>query len=113
VPTAQEKSEQIFFAQPKAHQFKFTDLNKMVPTDPLKLIAFFKQCQATNKAAGLLETITKDKKQPKKKKKAHPPAVHSRESSYQQHCPHKYRDHHQSNQRNPKDRQPNYRHQDN
>jgi hypothetical protein len=38
VPTAQEKSEQIFFAQPKTHQFKFVDLNKMVPTDPLKLL---------------------------------------------------------------------------
>ncbi len=34
VPTAQEKSEQIFFAQPKAHQNKFADLNKMVPEDP-------------------------------------------------------------------------------
>jgi hypothetical protein len=41
VPMAQEKSEQIFFVQLKAHQFKFADLNKMVPTDPLKLIAFF------------------------------------------------------------------------
>jgi hypothetical protein len=60
VPTAQEKSEQIFFVQPKAHQFKFADLNKMVPTDPLKLIAFFEQCQATNKAAGILEKIAKD-----------------------------------------------------
>jgi hypothetical protein len=49
VPTAQEKSEQIFFAQPKAHQNKFVDLNKMVPTNPLKMIAFFEQCQATNK----------------------------------------------------------------
>ncbi len=39
VPTAQEKSEQIFFALPKAHQNKFADLNKMVPTDPLKMIA--------------------------------------------------------------------------
>jgi hypothetical protein len=47
VPTAQEKSEQIFFAQVKAHQFKFKDLNKTVPTDPLKLIAFFEQFQAT------------------------------------------------------------------
>ncbi len=27
VPTAQEKSEQIFFVQPKAHQNKFADLN--------------------------------------------------------------------------------------
>jgi hypothetical protein len=58
VPTAQEKSEQIFFAQPKVHQFKFVDTNKMVPTDPLKLIAFFEQCQATNKEAGTLEKIT-------------------------------------------------------
>ncbi len=57
VPTAQEKSEQIFFAQPKAHQNKFVNLNKMVPTNPLKMIAFFEQCQATNKAAGILEKI--------------------------------------------------------
>jgi hypothetical protein len=60
VPMAQEKSEQIFFAQPKAHQFKFANLNKMVPTDPLKQTTFFKQCQATNKAAGVLEKIVKD-----------------------------------------------------
>ncbi len=62
VPTAQEKSEQIFFAQPKVHQNKFADLNKTVPTDPLNFIAFFEQCQATNKAAGIREKITKDKK---------------------------------------------------
>jgi hypothetical protein len=68
VPTGQEKSEQIFFAQPKAHQFKFVGLNKTVPTDPLKLIAFFEQCQATNKAAGVLKKIAKDKKQSKEKK---------------------------------------------
>jgi hypothetical protein len=37
----------------------------MVPTNLLKLITFFEQCQATNKAAGILEKITKDKKQPK------------------------------------------------
>jgi hypothetical protein len=57
VPTVQGKSEQIFFVQPKAHQFKFVDLNKTVPTDLLKLIAFFEQCQATDKAAGILEKI--------------------------------------------------------
>ncbi len=76
---AQEKSEQIFFAQPKAHQNKIVDLNKMVPTDPIKLIAFFKQCQATNKSSGNLEKIAKDKKQPKEKKTAHLPAMRSRE----------------------------------
>ena len=57
VPTVQEKSEQVLFAQPKAHQNKFANLNKMAPTDPLKMIAFFEQCQATDKVAGVLEKI--------------------------------------------------------
>jgi hypothetical protein len=92
----QEMSEQILFVQPKEYQFKFPDLNKVVPTDLLKMIAFFKQCQATNKAAGSLEK--KDKKQPKMKKTAQLSAMGSRESSYQQHCCHKYCDYHQSNQ---------------
>jgi hypothetical protein len=35
LPTAQEKSKQIFFTHPKAHQYKFGETNKMVPTDPL------------------------------------------------------------------------------
>ncbi len=61
VPTVQEKSEQIFFAQPKANQNKFPNLNKTVPTDPLKMIPFFEQCQATDKAAGVLDKIAKDK----------------------------------------------------
>jgi hypothetical protein len=90
VPTEQEKSEQIFLAQPKAHQFKFADMNKTVPTDPLKLIPFFRQCQATDKAAGILKKIVKDKKQPKEKKMAHLSATRRQESSYQQHCCHKY-----------------------
>jgi hypothetical protein len=97
VPIVQERSEHIFFAQPKVHQFKFADLNKMVPTDLLKLIAFFEQCQATNKAAGILKKIAKDKKQPKEKKTAQLPATRSPDSSYQQHCCHKYCDNHQSN----------------
>jgi hypothetical protein len=94
VPTVQEKSEQVFFAQPKVHQPKFADLNKMVPTDPLKLIAFFEHCQATNKAAGVLEKIAKDKKQQKEKKTAHLPAARSCGSSYQQHSHHKYCNYH-------------------
>ncbi len=64
VPTAQEKSEQIFFAHPKAHQNKFPDFNKTVPSNPLRMIASFEQCQATDKAAGILDKTTKDKKQP-------------------------------------------------
>jgi hypothetical protein len=106
VPTAQEKSEQIFFAQPKAHQLKFADLNKTVHTDPIKLIAFFEQCQATDKTTGILEKIAKDKKQLKEKKMAHLPAVRSHESSYKQHRCQKYCKYHQSSQRDCKDCQP-------
>jgi hypothetical protein len=95
VPTVQEKGEQIFFAQPKAHQNKFANLNKTVPTDLLKMIAFFEQCQATNKAAGVLEKITKDK-QPKERKTAQLPVARSRESSYRQHHRRKYCNYHQS-----------------
>jgi hypothetical protein len=110
VPMAQEKSEQIFFAQPKVHQNKFANLNKMVPADPLRMIAFFKQCQATGKAAGILDKIVKDKKQPKEKKTAHLPTARSCESSYRQHCSCNYHNHHQ---RNRNYRQPDYRHWDN
>ncbi len=110
VPTAQEKSEQIFFAQPKAHQNKFADLNKTVPADPLRMIAFFEQYQATDKAAGVLDKIAKDKKEPKEKKTAHVPTACSRESSYRQHCSRNYHNRHQSNQRNRDDRRPDYCH---
>jgi hypothetical protein len=112
VPTAQEKSEQIFFAQPKAHQNKFANLNKMVPTDLLKMIAFFEQCQATDKAAGILEKIAKDK-HPTEKKTAQLPVVHGRELSYCQHHSHKYHNYHQSDQHNCNDKRSNYPHQDN
>jgi hypothetical protein len=81
IPTAQEKSKQIVSAQPKAHQNKSADLNKMVPSYPLRIIVFFEQCQATNKAAGVLDKIAKDKKQPKEKKTAHVPTAHRREST--------------------------------
>ncbi len=96
VPTAQEKSEQIFLAQPKAHQNKFTNLNKTVPANPLRMIAFFEQCQATNKAAGVLEKIARDKKQLKEKSTAHVLTACSRGLSYKQHHCHKYWDYHQA-----------------
>ncbi len=76
----------------------------MVPADPLRMIAFFEQCQATKKVAGILDKIAKDKKQPKEKKTAHLPTACSRELSYHQHRSHNYRDQHQSNQRNRNDR---------
>jgi hypothetical protein len=99
VPTVQEKSEQIFFAQPKAHQNKFANLNKTVPANPLRMIAFFEQCQATDKVAGILEKIARDKKQPKEKSTAHVPTARSCESSYKQHRLYKYCNNHRSNQR--------------
>ncbi len=104
VPTAQEKSEQIFFAQPKVYQNKFANLNKTVPADPLRMIAFFKQCQATNKAAGVLNKTAMDKKQQKEKSMAHVPTALSCESSYKQHRRHKYRDYHQSDRHDRNDR---------
>jgi hypothetical protein len=113
VPTVQKKNEQIFFTHPKVHQNKFADLNKMVPADPLKMIAFFEQCQATNKAAGVLEKIAKDKKQLKEKEMAHLPSAHSHESSYHQHCSHKYLDFHQSHQCNRNNCQSDNCHEDN
>jgi hypothetical protein len=94
VPTAQEKSEQIFFVQPKVHQNKFANLNKTVPANPLRMIAFFEQCETTNKVAGILMKIAKDKKQPKEKKTTHVPTVCSRESSYHQHRSCNYWDYH-------------------
>jgi hypothetical protein len=112
-PTVQEKSEQIFFAQPKAHQNKFANLNKIVPADPLRMIAFFEQCQATNKVAGVLKKIAKDKKQQKKNSTTHVPTASNRESSYKQHPHHKYPNYHQSDQRDCDNCRPDYHHQDN
>jgi hypothetical protein len=109
VPTAQKKSEQIFFAQPKKHQNKFADLNKTVPADPLRMIAFFDQCQATKKVTGVLEKIAKDK-QPKEKKTAQLPVARSRKSSYRQYRSRKYRNYHQSNQCDHDDCQSDYCH---
>jgi hypothetical protein len=112
VPTTQEKSEQIFFVQPKARQNKFADLNKMVPANLLRMVAFFEQCQATDKAAGVLKKIARDKKQPKEKSTAHVPTARSRELSYKQHRCHKYCDYHQSNRCDCNKRRPDYCHQD-
>ncbi len=94
---AQEKSDQFFFTQPKVHQNKFADLNKMVPSDLLRMIAFFEQCQVTDKLVGVLDKIAKYKKQPKEKKIPHVPTAHSHESSYRQHCSNNYCDYYQSN----------------
>jgi hypothetical protein len=73
LPTAHEK-------RPMAHEYKFTETNKMVPTDLLWLIAFFKQCQTANKAAGVLDKIKKNKHL-KVKKTSHLPIACSWDSS--------------------------------
>jgi hypothetical protein len=112
VLTAQVKSEQIFFAQPRAHQNKFANLKKMGPSNPLRMIAFFEQCQATDKAAGVLDKIAKDKEHPKEKKTAHLPTARSHESSYHQHCSRNYRDYHRSDQHNRNNHRSDYIHQD-
>jgi hypothetical protein len=36
------------------HPTRLDLANKTVPANPLRMIAFFKQCQATNKVAGIL-----------------------------------------------------------
>jgi hypothetical protein len=79
LPIAQEKSKQIFLAQPKAHQYKFSETNKTVPTDLLWLIAFFEQCQTADKVTGILDKI-KEKEQPKEKKTAYFLAARSHDS---------------------------------
>jgi hypothetical protein len=38
----------------------------MVPTDPLKMIAFFEQCQATEKVAGVLKKRTSSQRKGKR-----------------------------------------------
>ncbi len=76
------------------------------------MIAFFEQCQATNKVAGVLDKSAKDKKQTTEKKTAHLPTVHSRKSSYPQHRSHNCHDYHQSNRCNCNDHRSDYRHQD-
>jgi hypothetical protein len=58
------------------------------------MIAFFEQCQATDKVAGVIHKIAKDEKQLKGKKTAYLPTAHCRESSYRQHCSHNYHDYH-------------------
>jgi hypothetical protein len=75
------------------------------------MIAFFEQCQATNKVAGILKKIVKDK-QPKERKMAQLPVARSHESSYHQHCSRNYWDYHQSDQRDNDDQRSDYHHQD-
>jgi hypothetical protein len=67
VPTAQEKSEQIFFAKPKGHQNKFADLNKMVPTDLLKMIVSLSSVRQPAKWLAFLRRLPRTSSQRKGK----------------------------------------------
>jgi hypothetical protein len=69
LPMAEEKGEQIFFAQPKANQFKFAETNKMVTTDLHRLIAFFKQCQAANILLAFLRRLTRTRSSQKRRRR--------------------------------------------
>jgi hypothetical protein len=64
--------------QPKAHQFKFADLNKMVPTDPLKLIVFSSSVKQPTRQLAFLRRLPRTRSSKKEKKTAHLPAAHSR-----------------------------------
>jgi hypothetical protein len=97
LPMLQKKLERMFLLQPKAHQFKFAETSKTMPTDPLWLMAFFKQCQTANKVSGVLDML-KEKKQPKEKKMAHLSVTCSCGLNHRHHCC-KNHDHHWSNQR--------------
>jgi hypothetical protein len=83
--TAKEKSKQIFLTQPKAHQFKFAETNKVVPMDPLWLVDFFEQCQTVNKTTSDLDKL-KEKKLSKGKNMAHPPVACSRDLNHRHYC---------------------------
>jgi hypothetical protein len=67
IPLECKKSEQIFFMQPKVHQFKFADSNKVVPTDPLKLIASFEQFKRPTEWLAFLRRLPRTKSSQKKR----------------------------------------------
>ncbi len=94
----QEKAEQIFLVQPKAHQYKFVETNKTVPMDPLWLVALFEHCQTANKVLSVLDKL-KERIQPKEKEAAHLPVACSCGLNHWHHC-RKNHDYHQSDQCN-------------
>ncbi len=95
LPTAQEKSNHIFYAQPKAHQFKFAETNKLVSMALLWLIAFFKQNarQPIKQPASL--TRSRRKSSQKRRRRLIFPSLAAAISYRQHHC--KNCNYHQSN----------------
>jgi hypothetical protein len=68
LPTAQEKSKLIFLGQPKAHQFKLAETNKMVPTDPFQLVAFLSSVRLPMKQPASLTSSRRRSSQRKRRK---------------------------------------------
>jgi hypothetical protein len=68
VPMAQEKIKQIFFAQPKAHQFKFADLNKTVPLTRSSSLLSSSSVKQPTKRLAFLRRLPRIKSSQKKRK---------------------------------------------
>jgi hypothetical protein len=68
VPMVQEKSEQIFFVQPKVHQNKFADLNKAVPTNPLKMIVSLSSVKQLTRRLAILRRLPRTTSSQRKRK---------------------------------------------
>ncbi len=79
---------------------------------PTQNDCFLWAASSNDKAAGILDKIARDKKQPKIKRTAHVPTARSHELSYKQHRCHKYRNYHQSNRCDCNGCQPDYCHWD-
>lgn len=62
IPAAQERSEQIFFAMPRAHQHEYCRNNEDVSLNTNALITFFERCAASDKNTGVLAAIEAHKK---------------------------------------------------
>ena len=57
IPTAQELVEQLFLAQPKAHQAKYAKISEDVEQDADKLCTFFEGCHIEDVADGTFQIL--------------------------------------------------------
>ena len=65
LPVESELCEQVFLAQPKAHQVKYAEKHRVVETDMLKLQEFFEGCHDADVRSGEYARIMESKKKPK------------------------------------------------
>ena len=57
IPTPQELVEQLFLAQPKAHQAKYAKISEDVEQDADKLCTFFEGCHVEDVANGMFQKL--------------------------------------------------------